>query len=83
MLERLHQWVEALRACPKPVIAAVEGATRTGAGFSLALACDLIVASRGTLHPLLRQAGPDARWRRHLAPVAPCRAPPLQQMVAG
>ena len=26
MLERLHQWVEALRACPKPVIAAVEGA---------------------------------------------------------
>ena len=44
-VERLHGMIRAMRACPKPIIAAVEGGA-AGAGASLALACDLIVAAR-------------------------------------
>lgn len=43
-IEALHSWIEAIRTFPKPVIAAVEGAA-AGAGFSLVLACDMVVAS--------------------------------------
>lgn len=43
-VDGLHNWIDTLRTFPKPVIAAVEGAA-AGAGFSLALACDFIVAA--------------------------------------
>lgn len=43
-IEDLHATIRAIRACPRPVIAAVEGGA-AGAGLSIALACDLLVAA--------------------------------------
>lgn len=40
----LHDVIRAILACPKPVIAAIEGGA-AGAGVPLALACDMIVAA--------------------------------------
>lgn len=44
-LEGLHGLIRLLRDFPKPVVAAVEGGA-AGAGLSLALGCDLLVAAR-------------------------------------
>ena len=41
---RLHAFIAVLRRAPKPVVAAVNGVA-AGAGFSMALACDIAVAA--------------------------------------
>lgn len=43
----LHRGILALRSAPQPVIAAVHGAV-AGAGVSIMLACDLVLAAAGT-----------------------------------
>jgi 2-(1,2-epoxy-1,2-dihydrophenyl)acetyl-CoA isomerase len=45
-IQSLHDLVAGLRACPVPIIAAGQGGA-AGAGLSLALACDMIVAASG------------------------------------
>ena len=45
LTERYHPIITAVRTMPKPVVAAVHGPA-VGIGLSLALACDLIVASQ-------------------------------------
>jgi enoyl-CoA hydratase/carnithine racemase len=47
-IESLHNWMEAIRTFPKPIIAAVEGAA-VGSGFSLALMCDMVVAADNSM----------------------------------
>lgn len=44
-VDRLHDMIHAMRDCPKPIIAAVNGGA-AGAGASLAAACDMVVAAR-------------------------------------
>jgi enoyl-CoA hydratase/carnithine racemase len=72
-IERFHGLVEALRTFPRPVIAAVEGFA-AGGGFSLALACDLIVAAEDAKFVMsYGRAGlsPDGGGSWHLAHALP------------
>jgi enoyl-CoA hydratase/carnithine racemase len=50
-IDGLHGWMQTIRTFPKPVIAAVEGAC-AGAGFSMMLMCDLVVAASNSLFVL-------------------------------
>ncbi len=64
--------IEAIRALPKPVVAAVNGAA-AGAGMSLALAADLVVAVEGARFvPAFARIGlvPDSGLTRTLVRVA-------------
>lgn len=51
ILSRIHVVVENMHAIPVPVVAGVKGAV-AGAGFSLMLGCDLVVAAEGGVFTL-------------------------------
>lgn len=51
MPDRLHEMIERLRTLPKPVLAVVHGPSG-GAGTSLALACDLVLAAQDSIFNL-------------------------------
>jgi enoyl-CoA hydratase/carnithine racemase len=72
-IEGLHSWMEAIRTFPKPVIAAVEGPA-AGAGFSLCLACDLIVAAEDAVFVMAYvnvALSPDGGATWHLSRMLP------------
>lgn len=83
-IEAMHSWIEAVRSFPKPVIAAVEGAC-AGAGFSLALASDFVVAAQDSVFVMAYvnvALSPDAGGSWSLMHVLP-RATALQLMMCG
>jgi enoyl-CoA hydratase/carnithine racemase len=72
-IEALHSWIEAIRTFPKPVIAAVEGAA-AGAGFSLCLACDFVVAADDAIFVMAYSnvgLSPDGGSSWHLSRLLP------------
>ncbi len=72
-IDGLHDVIRAMRACPVPIIAAVEGGA-AGAGLSFALACDIIVAAKGAKFiAAYVKAGlvPDGGLTAHLARAVP------------
>jgi enoyl-CoA hydratase/carnithine racemase len=72
-IDGLHSWIEAIRSCRKPVIAAVEGPA-AGAGFSLCLACDFILAARDAVFVMAYSSvglSPDGGASWHLARMLP------------
>ncbi len=72
-VEAMHSWIDSIRTFPKPVIAAVEGAA-AGAGFSLVLACDFVVAAETAFFSMAYpQVGlsPDGGASWHLARALP------------
>lgn len=83
-IEGLHSWIEAVRSFPKPVVAAVEGAC-AGAGFSLALACDVLVAAENSVFVMAYVnvgLSPDGGATWSLARQVP-RAAALQWLMLG
>lgn len=72
-IDALHDVVRAMRACPVPIIGAIEGGA-AGAGLSFALACDIIVAAQGAKFVAAYvKAGlvPDGGLTAHLARAVP------------
>ena len=83
-IEGLHNWIETIRSFSKPVVAAVEGSC-AGAGFSLALACDFIVAARNSVFVMAYSnvgLSPDGGASWSLARALP-RATALQLLMLG
>ncbi|GAA4374459.1 enoyl-CoA hydratase/isomerase family protein [Agromyces bauzanensis] len=73
-MRSFHEAINAIRSIPVPVVAAVNGAC-AGAGISVALACDLVVAAQDAVfHPSFTRAGliPDLGalhlWTRVVGP---------------